>query len=149
MLTGMTIPHVPYRGGALALTDLLAGNVQLMFSNLPAAQYIRENKLRALAVTSLRRVPEYPELPPVADTLPGFESMGWYALVMRRGAPAEIIEKVNATVEVALKDPKVAAGISALTAAPMAMKAPDLQRFFDAEVEKWGKVIKAANIKPE
>ena len=86
---------------------------------------------------------------PYADTLPGFESMGWYALVMRRGAPAEIIEKVNATVEVALKDPKVAAGISALTAAPMAMKAPDLQRFFDAEVEKWGTLLRNAGIQPQ
>ena len=74
MLTGLTIPHVPYRGGALALTDLLAGNIQLMFSNLPAAQYIKEGKLKALAVTSLKRIPEYPDLPPVSDTLPGFES---------------------------------------------------------------------------
>jgi tripartite-type tricarboxylate transporter receptor subunit TctC len=149
MLTGMTIPHVPYRGGALALTDLLAGNVQLMFSNLPAAQYLKEGKLKALAVTSLTRAADYPELPPVADVLPGFESMGWYALAVRRGTPQDIIDKINASVDVALTDAKVKSGIAALTAVPMPIKPAPLQVMFAAEVEKWGKVIKAANIKPE
>ena len=147
--TGLTMPHVPYRGGALALNDLLSGNVQLMFSNLPAAQFIKEGKLRALAVTGPRRAADYPDLPTMAEFLPGFVSEGWYAFVMRKGTPTGIIEKLNSEVAVALRQPRVMTGIAALTAVAMPMSVLELEKFFASEFDKWSKVIKAANIKAE
>lgn len=148
MMTGIEMTHVPYRGGALAFTDLLGGGVQAMFSNLPAADYIKEGKLRALGVTSARRLPDYPDVPTIAETVPGYEVGVWYGFVARRGSPAEAIETLNAGMAAALADPRTKLGLAALNATPMPMTPAELGRLFAIEIDKWGKVIAAAHIKP-
>jgi len=149
MMTGIQMAHVPYRGGALALTDLLSGNVQVMFSNLPVAEYIRSGKLIGLGTTGLGRNLELPELPPMANTVPGYEVDVWYAYVAHRNTPADIVEKLNREMRTVLADPKVVDGLKPLNAAPLLMTTAELEKLFRAEVEKWGKVIKFAKIKPE
>src|SRR4029077_13130202 len=95
MMTGIEMIHVPYRGGALALSDLVAGQVQVMFSNLPSAEYVRAGKLRALAVTAARRAEELPDIPPVGEFVPGYAASGWYGIGAPRSTPAEIVGTLN------------------------------------------------------
>ncbi len=147
MMAGIELTHVPYRGGALALTDLISGNVQMMFSNLPVGEFIRTGKLAGIGVTSLDRNAEFPELPPIADAVPGFEVNGWYAYVARRETPPDIIKTLNNAMIEALSDPAVQKGISTLNAKPMPLNAAELEKLFREEFERWGKVIKTANIR--
>lgn len=147
MLAGIEMAHVPYRGGALALTDLLAGNVQVMFSNLPVGEFIRTGKLIALGTTGVARNPEFPDLPPIAETVPNYQVGVWYGYVARRGTPADIIEKLNGALGAALADSAVLKGISAINAEPLRMTAAQFEKHLQAEQERWGNVIKAANIK--
>jgi tripartite-type tricarboxylate transporter receptor subunit TctC len=149
MMTDIPMTHVPYRGGALALTDLIAGNVQVMFSNLPVGDYIRTGKLVGLGVTGLKPSPEFPELPLIADTVPGYEVDVWFAYAAHKNTPPEIVEKLNREVNTALADPKIIAGLVPLNAAPLPVTPAELGKLFAAEVDKWGKVIKFAKIKPE
>jgi tripartite-type tricarboxylate transporter receptor subunit TctC len=149
MMTGAPMTHVPYRGGALALTDLLAGSVQVMFSNLPVADYIKSGKLTALGVTATERLSEYPDLAPIADVVPGYEVGVWYAFVGRRDTPADAIQTLNNAMNQALSEPKARAGLAVLNATPMPMNPVDLEKLFTSETAKWGNVIKSANIKPE
>ncbi len=148
-LAGVDMTHVPYRGGAIAMTDLIAGGVHLMFSNLPVADYIRTGKLRGLAVTTLARSKAYPDLPAVAEFVPGFENGVWFGFVARESTPADIVEKLNREIGAALADPKVLESLAVLNAAPMPMTPPELSKLFTEEINRWGKVIKAAGIKPE
>ena len=147
MLAGIEMAHVPYRGGALALTDLIAGNVQVMFSNLPVGEFIRTGKLVGLGTTGLVRNPEFPDLPPIAETVPNYEVGVWYGYVARRGTPDDIVAKLNGALVAGLADPAVTKGISTLNAEPMRTTPAEFDKHVQAEQDRWGKVIKAANIR--
>lgn len=149
MMAGIQMTHVPYRGGALAMTDLIAGNVQVMFSNLPVGEYLKTGKLIALGVTSDERNKEFPEIAPISQTVPGYEVGIWYAYVARRDTPREIVQALNSAMDVVLTDPGVKAGIGVASATPLSLSVANLEKLFLAEHDKWSKVIKAANIKPD
>jgi tripartite-type tricarboxylate transporter receptor subunit TctC len=150
MMAGVNMVHVPYRGGAPAMTDLLAGQVHVMFDNVPTSlQYIRAGKLRALAVTSSTRSELLPDLPTVGDFLPGYEATAWYGLGAPTGTPPDIIDKLNKTTNAILADPKVEKRFADLGATLLAGSPADFSKLLADETEKWGKVIRAANIKPE
>jgi tripartite-type tricarboxylate transporter receptor subunit TctC len=149
LMTGIDMVHVPYRGGAPAMSDLIAGQVQVMFSNLPAVEYIRAGKLRALAVTTATRSDELADVPAVGEVVPGYEASAWYGLGAPKGSPAGIIETLNKETNAALVDPMIKARLAdfggrALTGSPI-----DFGRLIAEETEKWAKVVKFANIKVE
>jgi len=142
-MTGTKLVHVPYRGGAPALTDMIGGQVQVMFDNLPSSiAHIRSGELRALAVTTLARSAALPDVPTVAETVPGYEASIWYGVVAPKGTPAAVIEKLNNAVGTALKDPGVQARLSELGCTPMPMSPAELATLLAAETEKWAKVVK-------
>jgi tripartite-type tricarboxylate transporter receptor subunit TctC len=148
MMTGTKMTHVPYRGGALALTDLIGGQVQVMFDNVPtAAEFIRNGKLRGLAVTSTTRSDVLPELPLVADFLPGYEASAWYGLSAPLNTPADIIGRLNAEANAILADPKAKARFTELGAILLPGSAADFGKLIADETEKWGKVVKFAGVR--
>jgi tripartite-type tricarboxylate transporter receptor subunit TctC len=150
MMTGVSLVHVPYRGGAPALTDLIAGQVQVVF--LPPAisiEHIRSGRLRALAVTTAVRSPILPNVPTVGDFVPGYEASQWFGIGAPRNTPAQIIEKLNEVINAGLADPKLKARLADLGGIVMMGSPADFAKFIAEETEKWGKVIKAANIKVE
>ena len=149
-MAGLNLAHVPYRGGAPALTDLISGQVQVMFLS-PAAsiEYIRSGRLRALAVTSATRWEGLPDLPTVVDFLPGYEASVWFGLGAPKNTPSEIIDKLNTEINAALFDPKLKARLTDLSGKVLPGSSTDFGKFMVEETEKWGKVIKFANIKPE
>ncbi|HWP25782.1 MAG TPA: tripartite tricarboxylate transporter substrate binding protein [Xanthobacteraceae bacterium] len=150
MMTGIEMQHVPYRGSAPMLTDLLGGQVQVAFDNLqPSIPHIKSGKLRALAVTTATRSNVLPDLPPIADTVPGYEASTWNGLCAPKGTPPEIVAKLNAEVNAALADAKVKERLATMGAWPIPGTPADFSKMIDVEVEKWGKVIRAANIKAE
>jgi len=150
MMTGVNMIHVPYRGGAPALTDLLAGQVQVMFDNVPTSiEHIRTGRLRGLAVTSETRLDALPDLPTVADFVPGYESSAWYGLGAPKNTPAEIIDRLNKEVNAILADPKSKARFVELGASLLPGSPADFGKLVADETDKWAKVIRAANIKPE
>ena len=148
MITGINMVHVPYRGGAPALTDMLSGQMQVMFDNIPTcAEHVKSGKLRGLAVTSTVRSEVLPDLPLVADFLPGYEASAWYGLAAPKGTPPEIIEKLNAAINAGLNDPAVKAHFAAVEANPLVFTPKEYGAFLVSESERWGKAVKAANIK--
>ena len=150
MMAGVDIVHVPYRGGAPALIDLMSGRVQLMFDNVPTSlQFIKAGKLRPLAVTSAERAPVLPELPVVADFLPGYEASAWYGLAAPKGTPGAIVETLNREVNAILAQPDVRSQLAGLGAFLLPGSASDFGRLIVDETAKWGKVIRFAGIKPE
>jgi tripartite-type tricarboxylate transporter receptor subunit TctC len=150
MMTGIDMVHVPYRGGALALTDLLAGQVQVMFDNIPtSAEHVRTGRLRGLAVTSDKRSDVLPDLPTVADFVPGYESSAWYGLGAPKGTPADIVEKLNREINAILADAKAKARFAELGAALLPGTVDDFGRLLADETEKWGKVVKFSGAKAE
>ena len=150
MMTGVNLLHVPYRGAAPALTDLIGGQVQLTFADLPSSvEHIKAGKLRALAVTTATRSDVLPDIPTVGDSVPGYEASAWWGLGAPRNTPAEIIEKLNQEISAALADPLVRTKIADLGSVPIPMSPTDFGKFIAEEVDKWGKVIKFAGIKPE
>ena len=150
MLTGITMVHVPYRGGALALTDLMGGQVQVMFDNIPtSAEHIKAGKLRGLAVTSTARSEVLPDLPTVADFLPGYEASAWYGLGAPKGTPDEIVDKVNTAMNAILADPKSQARFKELGASLLPGSPADFGKLLAEETEKWGKVVKFSGAKPD
>jgi tripartite-type tricarboxylate transporter receptor subunit TctC len=150
MMAGVDILHVPYRGGGPALVDLMSGRVQLMFDNLPTSvEFIKAGKLRALAVTTATRSPVVPDLPTVADFVPGYEASAWYGIVAPKGTPAEIVDKLNQAINAMLADPAAKARFTDLGASLFPGSAADFGSLIANETEKWGKVIKFAGIKPE
>jgi len=149
MMTGIEMTHVPYRGGALAMNDLIAGNVQVMFSNLPVGEYIRQGQLIALGVTSLGPSKEFPDITPISTTVPGYEVGAWYAYVARKDTPKEIVDILNSTLAAGFADPAMQKSIAVSNASPMAFSTAELEKLFAAEHDKWSKVIKAAKIKPD
>jgi tripartite-type tricarboxylate transporter receptor subunit TctC len=150
MMTGSDIVHVPYRGGGPALIDLMSGRVQLMFDNVPTSlQFIKAGKLRPLAVTSAERAAVLPELPVVADFVPGYEASAWYGLAAPKGTPGEIVERLNREVNAILAQPDVKSQLADLGASLLPGSASDFGRLIADETAKWGKVIRFAGIKPE
>jgi tripartite-type tricarboxylate transporter receptor subunit TctC len=150
MMTGINMVHVPYRGGALALTDLIAGQVQVMFDNVPtSAEYIRAGKLRGLAVTSTARSDVLPDLPTVADVLPGYEASAWYGVGVPKNTPSEIIDRVNKEINAILADPKSKARLADLGASLLPGSPADFGKVLADETEKWGKVVEFSGAKPD
>jgi len=150
IMTGLKIQHVPYRGEALALTDLIAGQVQVVFGSIPASiQYVRAGKLRALAVTTTTRAEALPDLPIVADFVPGYEASTWYGIGAPRNTPTQIIELLNREINAGLSDPALRTRLAELGGVAIGGSPGDLGKLIAEETEKWSKVILAANIKPE
>ncbi|PWT87215.1 MAG: MFS transporter [Proteobacteria bacterium] len=150
LMAGVELVHVPYRGSPPALTDLLAGELQLMFSPLPpSVEYVRSGKLRALAVTSATRSQALPDIPVVADFLPGYEASAWYGIGAPKATPGWIVDRLNAEINAGLVDAKLSARLTELGSVPFAGSPSDFGRYLVSETQKWGGVIRAAGIKPE
>ncbi len=144
-MTGCNMVHVPYKGAGPALTDLIGGQVQVFFDNLPSsAGHIKSGNLRALAVTSTARDPSLPDVPTVADTVPGYEATAWFGVGMPKGTPREAIDKMNAAVNKALADPKLCARLAELGGSPIPGTPEDFGKTIVAETEKWAKVVAAS-----
>jgi len=150
IMTGTDMLLVSYRGAGPSLVDLLAGQVQVGFQTLPSSiEYIRAHKLRALAVTTATRSGALPDLPTVGDFVPGYEAPTWYGLGAPKNTPAEIVEKLNNEINAALADPNMKARVADLGGDVLALSPADFERLIAEETEKWAKVIRAANIKPQ
>jgi tripartite-type tricarboxylate transporter receptor subunit TctC len=143
MMTGVDIVHVPYRGSAQALTDMLGGQVQVMFDNVPTSlEHIRSGKLRPLAVTTSMRSEVLPDVPTMADFVPGYESSAWYGIGAPKGTPPEIIDTLNRAINAGLADPKLKARFAELSAAVLPGSPADFGKLLVDETEKWAKVVK-------
>jgi tripartite-type tricarboxylate transporter receptor subunit TctC len=150
MMTGVDMVHVPYRGSPLAMTDLLGGQVQVIFDNMPGSiGYLRAGKLRPLAVTTLTRSDLLPEVPPLRDFVPGYEASAWYGVGAPRNAPAAIIDRLSKEINAALVDPALKARLIDIGGTTLPGSPADLGKFIAEETEKWGKVVKFAGIKPD
>jgi tripartite-type tricarboxylate transporter receptor subunit TctC len=150
VMTHIDMTHVPYRGGAPAIADLLGGQVQIYFGTLPATiEHIRAGKLRALAVTSSTRFDLLPDLPTVADTVPGYEASEWFAIGLRKSTPTEIVDELSKEISAALGDAKMQGRFADLGTTVFRGSPTDFEKFIGEETEKWAKVIKFAGIKPE
>jgi tripartite-type tricarboxylate transporter receptor subunit TctC len=150
MMAGIDMLHVPYRGNAPALTDLISGQVQVMYDTTPTSiEYIRAGKLRALAVTTATRFPELPEIPTVGEFVSGYEATGWYGIGAPKNTPPETIEKLNKEINVILTDPKMKARLIDLGCTVLPGSPTDFGKLIAEETEKWAKVIQAAHIKAE
>jgi tripartite-type tricarboxylate transporter receptor subunit TctC len=150
MMASVDMVHVPYRGSAPALTDLLGGQVQVMFDNMTSSlEYIRAGKLRALAVTTATRSEALPDIPTVGDFVPGFEASAQFGLGAPRNTPVEVIEKLNHEINAGLTDPKMKARLADLAGAVLAGSPADFRKLIADETEKWGKVVKFSGAKPD
>jgi tripartite-type tricarboxylate transporter receptor subunit TctC len=150
LMTGVRMIHVPYRGSGSMLNDLLSGHVQFGFDALASSiGHIRAGRLRALGVGNATRVEALPDVPSVAEFLPGYEASGWIGLGAPRNTPAEIIDKLNREINAGLADPRIKARIADLGNTPFALSPTEYGKLLADETEKWAKVIRAANIKPE
>ena len=150
MMTGIKLVHVPYRGNAPALTDLIAGQVQLVFpSSASSIEHVRTGNVRGLAVTGSTRLDALPDLPTVADFVPGYEASSLYGIGAPRNTPAEVIDRLNKEVNAALADPKLKARLADLGGTPFGGSSAEFGKLMADETEKWGKVVKFAGIKPQ
>jgi len=148
-LTGVDLQHVPYKGGSQAITALLGGQVQVLFEALPPSiPHIKSGQLRALGVTSATRSGALPDLATVGEFVPGYEASGWNGLCAPKNTPAEVIEKLNKVVNASLADPQVKTRLADLGATTLGGSPADFGKLIVEETEKWGKVIRAGNIKP-
>jgi tripartite-type tricarboxylate transporter receptor subunit TctC len=150
MMAGIDMVHVPYRGLGPALTDLIAGQVQVIFSGtVSSIEYVRAGRLRALAVTGATRWDALPDIPTVGEFVAGYEASQWFGVCAPTATAAEIVEKLNKEINAGLADHKIKARLTDLGGVPMPMTPADFGKLIADETEKWGKVIRAANIKPE
>jgi tripartite-type tricarboxylate transporter receptor subunit TctC len=150
MMSGINMIHVPYRGGAPAVTDLLGGQVQVLFGNMESSiEHIRAGRLRALAVTTSTRSAALPDIPTIAEFVPGYEASGWQGIGAPKDTPADIVNRLNEQINAGLADPKVKTRLADLGGAPLVQSPAKFGKLLADETEKWGKVIRAANIKPE
>jgi tripartite-type tricarboxylate transporter receptor subunit TctC len=150
LMTGVNMVHVPYRGSTPALTDMLSGQMQVMFDTLPSSiEYVRTGKLRALAITTSARFPALPDVPPLGDDVPGFEASVWQGIGAPKNTPPAIVEKLNKEINVALADPKVKEQLADLGSTVLALSPAEFGTLIAEETEKWAKVIRAGNIKAE
>jgi tripartite-type tricarboxylate transporter receptor subunit TctC len=147
-MTGTELTHVPYRGNAAAYADLLSGNIQLIFadvaSGLPHAQ---SGALRALGVTAPARLATLPDIPAIAEAVPGYEANGWYGFAAPKGTPADVIAKLNAAINAGLADPDLAARFAQLEAKPLVFTPQDYGAFLVSETERWGKAVRASGVR--
>jgi tripartite-type tricarboxylate transporter receptor subunit TctC len=149
-MTGIKLTHVAYRGTALAMTDLLGGQIPVMFDNLPGSiQQIQAGKVRALGVTTAQRVDAVPDVPTIGETVPGYEVFVWYGICAPKGTPAEIVEKLNAAVNAVLANPKLKARFHELGGEPMPMSPAGFGKLVADETVKWAKVVEFAGVKVE
>ena len=150
MMTGVNMLHVPYRGDAPAFTDLLGGQVQVYFpTTISSIEHIKTGRLRGLAVTTATRAEALPDLPTVGDFVPGYDASNWYGVGAPKNTPAEIVDKLNRGINAALADPQMKARLADLGGAVLAGSPAGFGQLIADETDKWGKVIRAANIKPE
>jgi len=150
MMTGINMVHIPYRGGAPALTDMLGGQVQVMFDNVPTSlEHIRSGALRPLAVTTATRLELLPDVPTVAEFVPGYESSAWYGIGVPRNTPSEIIDLLNRVVNAGLADPNLKTRFTDLSAVVLPGSPADFGKLLVDETEKWGKVVKFAGVKAD
>jgi len=150
MMAGIDMLHVPYRGAAPALIDLLAGQVQVMFDTIPKGiEYIRDGKLRALAVTTATRSPALPDVPSMGDFVPGFEAGSWWGVAAPKNTPVDIVDRLNKAFNAALADPKVRTRLVELGTTPLEFSPAEFGAFVEAETEKWARVIKFSGAKEE
>jgi tripartite-type tricarboxylate transporter receptor subunit TctC len=150
MLSGVNLVHVPYRGAGPALVDLLGGQVQVMFVGVTEAiEYIKVGRLRALAVTTAARTSALPDIPTVGEFVAGYEAVTFYGIGAPKSTPADIVDRLNREISAGLADPKLKMRLADLGGVPMPMTPADFGKFIADETEKWAKVIRTANIKPE
>ena len=150
IMTGVDILHVPYRGAAAALTDLIAARVQVYFDLMPnSIAHVRSGKVRPLAITTTTRSGVLPDLPSVGDFVPGYEVNTWFGVGAPRGTPADIVDKLNEEINAALADPQMKARLAELGGTVLAGTPADFEKLIADETEKWARVIRAANIKPD
>jgi tripartite-type tricarboxylate transporter receptor subunit TctC len=150
MMTGLKMTHIPYKGSAPMLTDLLGGQVQVTFDNLPSSiAHIKAGKLRALAVSTAQRSPELPDVPTVAETVPGYEASAFFGFGVTHGTPKEIVDLLNKEINAALKDPGMLAKLRDLGGIVVSGTPEDFGKFLAAETAKWEKVVHAANLSIE
>jgi len=150
LTAGVDLVHVPYRSSGPALIDLLGGQVQITFPTAVASiEYIRAGRLRALAVTTAKRSEALPDVPTIDEFIPGYEASNWFGIGAPRNTPADIVDKLNKEINAGLADPKIKARLADLGGTVLALSPADLGKLIAADTEKWGKVIRAANIKPE
>jgi tripartite-type tricarboxylate transporter receptor subunit TctC len=148
MMTGINLVHVPYRGGYVP--DLLSGQVQIVFGTISSCiQYIRGGMLRALAVTTATRSDVLPDIPTLAEFVPGYEASQWYGVGAPKDTPAEVIDKLNKEINAVVADPLIKARLASLGVDPMSMTPAAFEKFIADETEKWGNVIRALNIKAD
>jgi tripartite-type tricarboxylate transporter receptor subunit TctC len=150
VMASVTMIHVPYHGAAPAITDLLGGQVQAMFEAVPSlVAHVQAGRLRALAVTTATRIDALPDIPPMADFLPGYEASYWAGIGVPKNTSSEIVDKLNRETNVGLADPTLKARLADLGGRPFASSPADFGKFIDAETTKWANVIKTVGIKPE
>jgi tripartite-type tricarboxylate transporter receptor subunit TctC len=148
LMAGINLQHVPYRGEALAITDLLGGQVDVLFGGLPAAvEHVRAGRLRALAVTTATRSQALPDIPTVGDFLPGYEASAWYGIGAPKSTPTEIIDRLNREINLSLADPKIMMRFAELGFTPLSGSPADFGKLVAAETEKWAKVVRATGAK--
>ncbi len=150
IMAGVNLMHVPYRGIAPALNDLLGGQVQVTFASMPSSiEFIRAGKLRALAVTTAARSEVLPDVPTIGEFVPGYEASAWYGLGAPKATPAEIVDKLNKEINAALADPKMKARLADLGGTPLLGSPADFGKLIAEETEKWGKVVKFSGAKAD
>ena len=148
VMTGTNLVHVPYRGNAAAYTDLIGGQIQLIFADIASSrQHAQSGALRALGVTAPTRLATLPDVPAIAEAVPGYEANGWYGFAAPKATPPEIIAKLNAAINAGLSDPAVKANFAALEATPQIFTPQQYGAFLVSESERWGKAVKAAGVK--
>jgi tripartite-type tricarboxylate transporter receptor subunit TctC len=148
--TGTDMVLVHYRGAGPAMPDIISGRIQVMFDSVPSAiQQVRAGKLRPLGVTTATRLDVLPDVPAIAEFVPGYEASNWYGIIAPKDTPAAIVERLNREINAILADPQASARIADMGASPFAGSAADFAKFIAEDTERWGKVIRAANIKPE
>jgi tripartite-type tricarboxylate transporter receptor subunit TctC len=150
IMAGLDMVHIAYRGSPPALTDLLAGQVQLMFGPLSSSiEYVRAGKLRALAVTSATRAKVLPDVPTIGEFVPGYEAAGWFGICAPKKTPVEIIDRLNQEINAGLADAKLKARFADLGSAVFAGSPADFAKHIADETEKWGKVVHTANLRAD
>jgi tripartite-type tricarboxylate transporter receptor subunit TctC len=150
VMTGINMQHVPYRGSAPAMQDLLTNRVQVMFDNLPGSMpHIKAGTLRALGVTAGKRAEALPDVPTIGETVPGYEAVIWYGIVAPKGTPPEVVDTLNTAVNAVLADPQLKARLAALGGEPMPMAPAQFGKLIADETEKWAKVVKFSGAKAD
>ena len=149
-MTGTNLVHVPYRSPPQAMTDLIAGQVQVMFDVMTQSLgHVRAGRLRALAVTTAARSEQLPDVPALADFVPGYEASSWNGVSAPKGTPSEIVERLNREIVAALNHPPIKERVTSGGGTPFMLSAAEFAKFVGAETEKWGKLVRALNIKAE